>query len=280
MQLSENGWTRISRKKTNSNFQPTFKANNITLKNRFSFFDTKSDELQFSSGKERTREPKKINKRNTEYIPTFMYSMKEQSKVHKKKTFAKPTDINVYEISVMEKIKDNVKLNTILKTNVEDHIQTLKQRCTSISRHANPQDVLRTVTTNDLQKKQMRESEMNIPVGKSKSHNTSSELSLADIGIDEPVIADKFCVQTCLSLRQYLKSKHYKLTCGIPIPFNLLSSSIDEIKNDCQDIGSYEKFTAEIVEHISRIEQLTSDSSEILKLRGGAQTPKKKEHPK
>ena len=153
MQLSENCWTRISRKKTNFNFHPTFKTNNITLKNRFSFFDTNSDELQFSSGKERTREPKKINKRNTEYIPTFMYSMKDQLKVHKKKTFANPTDINVYEISVMEKIKDNVKLNTILKTNVEDHIQTLKQRCTSISRQTNPQDVFQTVTKTDLQKK-------------------------------------------------------------------------------------------------------------------------------
>ena len=113
MQLSENCWTRISRK-NNFNFQPTFKANNITLKNRFSIFDTKGGEFQFSSGKESTREPKKVNKRNTEYIPTFMYKMKENSKVHKKKTFAKPTDINVYEISVMEKIKENVKLNRSL----------------------------------------------------------------------------------------------------------------------------------------------------------------------
>ena len=168
----ENCWTRISRK-NNFNFQPTFKANNITLKNRFSIFDTKGDEFQFSSGKESTREPKKVNKRNTEYIPTFMYTMKENSKVHRKKTFAKPTDINVYEISVMEKIKENVKLNTSLKTNVEDHIQTLKQRCTTVSRHANSQDVLRTVTTTDLHKDQLRESETDIPVGKKKSSITS-----------------------------------------------------------------------------------------------------------
>ena len=122
--------------------------------------------------------------RKTEYIPTFMYSMKENSKVKRKTIVSKPTDINVYEISVMEKIKDNVRINKNLKINVEDHIQTLKQRCTSVSGHANPQDGFGTVTKTDLQKNQLRESEINIPVGKFKSYNTSSELSLADIGID------------------------------------------------------------------------------------------------
>ena len=148
-QLSEKCWTRIARKINNCRIEPSFKANNITLKNRFSVLDTK-----VSNGKERSCESKKINKRKTEYIPTFMYSMKEKSKVKRKTTVSKPTDINVYEISVMEKIKDNVRLNKNLKMIVEDHIQTLKQRCTTVSSHAKPQDVLQTVTTIDNQKNQ------------------------------------------------------------------------------------------------------------------------------
>jgi len=66
----------------------------------------------------------------------------------------------------------------------------------------------------------------------------------------------------------------------MPIEYNLLSSSINDVKKDCTDFESYEKFIPEIEEHISRIEQLTSDNSGTLKLRGGAQTPKKKEQPK
>ena len=272
--MSEKCWTRIARKINNCRIEPSFKANNITLKNRFSVLDTK-----VSNGKERSCESKKINKRKTEYIPTFMYSMKENSKVKRKSTVSKPTDINVYEISVMEKIKDNVKFNKNLKRNVEDHIQTLKQRFTTVSSHANPQDDLQIMTTTDIPKNQFLGSDSGISVGGKKSNNTSSDLNIADIGIDEPVVADESCVQRCLSLRQYLKSKRYKLCNGTPIEYNLLSS-INDVKKDCTDIESYEKFIPDIEEHISRIEQLTSDSSGTLKLRGGAQTPKKKDHPK
>jgi len=137
--------------------------------------------------------------------------MKENSKVKRKTIVSKPTDINVYEISVMEKIKDNVRLNKNLKINVEDHIQTLKQRCPNVSSHANPQYVLQIMTTTDIQKNQFLESDTGISVGEKKSNNTSSDLTLADVGIDEPNVANESCVQTCLSLRQYLKSKRYKL---------------------------------------------------------------------
>ena len=142
--MSENCWTRISRKINHYSIEPSLKVNNITLKNRFSVFDTK-----VSNGKERSCESKKINKRKTEYIPTFMYSMKENSKVKRNTIVSKPTDINVYEISVMEKIKNNVRLNKNLKINVEDHIQTLKQRCSNVSSHLNPEDVLPNMTTNE-----------------------------------------------------------------------------------------------------------------------------------
>ena len=165
---------------------------NISLKNRFSLL-CMSNEIEQAENL-----TKKINKRVCQYTPTWLKSgngsQKEVRRNTKHKSRSKVYDINIREISNLEKMKNLSNISNVARETLESIVRNSKSHY------------------EDHQKKKILKSTSGV---ESNNENINSLVSN-----EMEVQSEKNSnVHGCQTLREFLRAKEYKLQNGIPIPY-------------------------------------------------------------
>ena len=179
---------------------------------------------------------KKINTRKSQYTPTWLRighgSQKEVSRNVKIKTQNMVKDINLIEISNLDKVKSSSNISSMARKRVESLERNLK------AHYGN--HVIKKIQKSTCD---VENSEKNVIFSTKSSEN---ELK-----------SERWSyVHTCQTLRAFLKSKKYSLRNGIPIPFSKL---IEKCVNDCNLLEEPNRYLDNIVYHINRIEMMNKN---------------------
>ena len=206
---------------------------------------------------------KKTNRRYCQYSPTWFKSQQESMKGISKSIFRIPRkevlDLNSKELLDLKRVEACSNINETARKEID----SLKRKLTE---YFDEFDEFRICESDkiDLCPKISDSQEAS-----SQNEQCSSTVVHINGG-------------TCQTLREFLKSKKYRLRYGIPIPYSKLFVSLDNCQKDEILLNKTRKYLNLMIFHINRIEFSKMKSvipeTQKLKLRGGGN--KKQNEPK